>query len=432
MSAIELEPATAKMMIQQLEGSGQPPKTGVRFFTVGLEEYTSCLDEEYLGEMGTLRHRSSTFKLVEAYYGGGKTHFFYVIRDLGSSHGFVTSYVELSRKNSPFDKLELVYKEIAVNLQWPYDPERDDLSEAPGIEGLMRVWHEKVRNDFTPLTREKAQTYVAQLRGIESVSFSNAVRKAFMALVDEDEASFQEILLWLKGEGYDRRVHSRYGILEKIDRTTALRIIRSLAQWIQMAGFSGTIFLFDEGERNISLGTSRERKEAANNMVKIINETSTHRWPGVMFVYSIPDWEQFRGQFGKGGEYVALSQRLQRVFSNKNPLAPRIRLDEITPSDQSRLEFLKELGSRLADIFQIAYGSLPSDKVEQAVKLCSEAAVDLVIDISYKRTFVKAFLATLLEIRSDPEMRLDADKVQTIFDEGVQNLKDQEDEGAEF
>ena len=66
MPSSEPTPGTAKMMIQQLEGSGQPPETGVRFFTVGLDEYTSSLEEEYLGENGTLRQRSSTFKLVEA------------------------------------------------------------------------------------------------------------------------------------------------------------------------------------------------------------------------------------------------------------------------------------------------------------------------------------------------------------------------------
>ena len=111
-----LDRGMAKIMVQQLEGAGQPPRMGIRYFTVGLDDYTQALEDEYLGEDGTLQHRSSTFKLVEAYYGGGKTHFFYVLRDLASSNGFVSSYVELSRKNSPFDKLELVYKEIVNTL----------------------------------------------------------------------------------------------------------------------------------------------------------------------------------------------------------------------------------------------------------------------------------------------------------------------------
>ena len=56
---------------------GVPPSPEVtEFISVGLEKDLNVFESEYFGPEGLLRESDQgSFKLVEAYYGGGKTHY---------------------------------------------------------------------------------------------------------------------------------------------------------------------------------------------------------------------------------------------------------------------------------------------------------------------------------------------------------------------
>ena len=100
MDKTSLQPELARHIIQRVGESGQPPEQGITYLNVGNDSYLRILDEEYLAR---LKHnpRGSSFKLVQGYYGGGKTHFLYCVRDLAWTHGFLTSLVNLSPRECP-------------------------------------------------------------------------------------------------------------------------------------------------------------------------------------------------------------------------------------------------------------------------------------------------------------------------------------------
>jgi hypothetical protein len=181
----ELSPEIAKLMIQPLGETGQPPKFGIEYFSVGLDDYFDAIDKEYLGTSGILKDGGSSFKLVEAYYGGGKTHFFYALRNLAWQNNFTVAYIELHRDNCPFDKLERVYKEIALNIQYPQTLEGLISREEKGMEAFLHNWVEDIRSKLAPLTGEKIQEYMKTIKGIDSSSYANAVKNAFKSLVSK-------------------------------------------------------------------------------------------------------------------------------------------------------------------------------------------------------------------------------------------------------
>jgi hypothetical protein len=112
-SSTELNETVANHIIQRLAEGGQPPELGIQHVNVGNETYLKILETEYIGRV---LKGGSSFKLVEGYFGGGKTHFLYCVRELAWSHGFATSLVELSPHECPYDDPLRVYQAVARGI----------------------------------------------------------------------------------------------------------------------------------------------------------------------------------------------------------------------------------------------------------------------------------------------------------------------------
>ena len=135
----ELTQLVARRIIDRVGGPGEPPEYGFQYFTAGIDLYLSVIDEEYLTSL--IRQGGSSFKMVVGVYGGGKTHFLLSVRDLAWKCNFVTSNVDLSPTETPFSKLELVYKDIARNMIPPLEPEELLTGYERGIEAFIRRWY---------------------------------------------------------------------------------------------------------------------------------------------------------------------------------------------------------------------------------------------------------------------------------------------------
>jgi|Deesub1362B_J571_1020462.scaffolds.fasta_scaffold00181_35 hypothetical protein len=413
----------AKIIINKLGATGTPPEFGIEDFTVGLNTYLNVIEEEYLENFISMG--ASAFKLVIGSYGGGKTHFLYSIRNRSWKHGYAVSYVPLSPGECPFSKFELVYKSIVSNLMYPMDWEDIMKPSERGIDGFLRNWFVRKISEFQTSQKRDLliDTYLKSIGGIESSSFTNAVRNAFYTLYKGDEEKYERILQWLKGEDIDRETKNQFRITERLDRTTAFRLIRSLAQWIKIIDYSGLILLFDEAERGISISSSRERRTALDNLRQIIDECGNSRLPGVMIFYAIPDEKQLLEE--RLEIYEALRQRLMGILSQSNPSGVRIDLEklEILP-----LEFLMELGRKLFKIYRIAYPnlSIPIETIEAAIaNLARVAYQQRYADISYRRIFVKTIISAFHFLRENPDAMISAPQAQKLIKEGIKSIETQ-------
>lgn len=405
----KINPLIAKSIILKLGESGTPPDYGIQFFTVGLEPYSKVLEEEYLA--GIIKTGLSAFKLVIGSYGGGKTHFFYNVRDLAWKNNFVVSYVPLSPKECPFDKLELVYKKIVTEIMSPMTLTEMMNPQERGVEAFIKVWFYGIQRSLNGT--DELKEYIRSRIKTESISFSNAIKHAFIALIENDDEKFNIIIQWLSGEGYDKNNHSKYGITEKIDKTTAIRMIRSLIQCIRQIDYSGLVLLFDEGERGMSITSSKSKIQTLDNLREIIDECGNSKIPGAMVFYAIPDLNPLIE--GSGPTYEALKSRLTRggLFYRQNPSGIQINLEKL---EIGPLEFLTELGKKLSLIYEIAYGmKFQPEVIDVSVKNLAEVAYEgRFLDIGYRRLFVKSFIEGLNYIRFNQNAIIDISKAKAL------------------
>ncbi len=399
MNETNLEPQLAKAVIHKLGNFGTPPEFGVEYYTVGLESYLDVIEKEYLEDI--LKLNLSSFKLITGNYGGGKTHFLYSIRNLAWQHNYATSYVSLSPTECPFDRLELVYKKIVAELTPPLSAAMATSYGTNGIEFFLDDYYRKmaVERDF-----------IDRIKNLESISFSNALRAALSSLVAEDVDEFNGLIQWLKGEDTVRELRLRHRISERIDRSTAFRMLRSLVQFVSQIGYSGIILLFDEAERGMSIASTQDKRRALDNLRQLIDECGNSRLPGAMFFYAVPDENLLLE--GTGGVYEALKQRLRSSFTRVNPMGVKINLENIGVSPN---EFLSQLGGKLINIFEKAY-SLQFDAVRQktTIKNMVDSALDLQsLDVSYRRLFVIGIIEAFQMMRVEQKVieRVDADQI---------------------
>lgn len=374
---------------------GVPPEHGFQYFTAGLDPYLSVLENEYFSD-SYLRQGGSVFKLVVGVYGGGKTHLLYCIRELAWKHGYAVSYVSLSPEESPFHELEKVYGVIVRGIMPPLTPEELMSGYEQGVESFIKSWVAQKQHELTSRgysgdqLRDEMLKSADGLAGIESTSFHNAVRVAFKAVVENDEDTFRNICQWLKGEGYVRGTHAKHGILEKIDRSTAFKMIRSLIQWVREIGYGGLTVLLDEGGQKGSMG-KKDIDRHLNNLRQVVDSCGQSTLKGAAIFYAVPDLNFLDG---KTGEYTALKGRLANEFEAMNPRGVKIELEKTI---EDPVPFLEEVGRKLADVYERAYGHTFDElELHQMIESCAEEAwTQRFADTSYKRAFVTSIVRKL-------------------------------------
>jgi hypothetical protein len=419
---VEIEQNLAKQIIMKLGQSGEPPEIGTIHFSVGLDSYLNALDSEYLD--GILKTGMSAFKLILGDYGAGKTHFLYCLREKAWQRNYAVSMVALNPRDCPFDKLQLVYKEIVQKIMLkPENSYQIDMSSI-GLKVILEDWCRNTLDGFNKKQQEinvklddLVNKYLYGLKGVESASFLQAVKVYFRSYVNGDYATCEFIEKWLYGEPIPKVEMHPYHIYEKLDSTTAFRMIRSLCQFIREIGYTGLVILFDEGERQTSIASMKSRKIAFDNIRQVIDECGNSRLPGAFFCYAVPP--SFLDQVK---QYPALSQRLSSGinFSDVNPSGVLIDLEHLDLEPEA---LLMEIGKKLWNIYKIAFPNDVADLIAyKNISNMAEEVYNQTLDVSYRRIFVKALIEMFNTLRSGKES-FTIDESRQIVRSTVNNLK---------
>lgn len=417
---INVDQVTAHKIIQDVAGFGQPPEYGFQFFSVGLEEITSVIEHEYLDF--SIKHGGSSFKAVIGGYGSGKTHFLYTIRELAWNKHYVTSHVTLTPEETPFHKLEAVYRAVVNNIQPPLTPEEILSGSEVGIEAFIIRWfntvidmHKKLGFKDQELNKAVEEWLNNNIKSFESISFTRAIKNAFLTLLNNQMDDFQHILIWLKGENYTRKIHSEYGIMQKVDKETAFQRLRSLGQWMRQIGFNGLVIMFDEAEQTPSF-SSKQIAVHLNNLRQLIDACQRTSFRGFMFFYAIPD-EEFLNQ--RGQVYVALQQRMATYLTVINPSGVKINLETLFGrNDEAKMDQnLFQVGKKLYDLYSIAYQlNFDESDVSSTLNNMIKAAKDYsYYEVGILRLFVQRIIQAYHIMRSRGGTAVTLEEAQEIF-----------------
>jgi hypothetical protein len=417
---MNINPDLARHIIQRVGESGQPPEQGISYLNVGNGTYLRILEEEYLIR---LKHnpRGSSFKLVQGYYGGGKTHFLYCVRDLAWKHGFLTSLVNLSPQECPYDDSVKVYAAVAMNLTSP--PVNEGIEPTRGLTDVLRDLADDRR---TAMGEERAMVWIERTAArvsTESHSFRRAA-SAFMAAYLKGDAAREAILEpWLLGEAVPQTDTRPMGVFEAIDSSTGFKMLRSLSQIISGYGLSGMVLLFDEVDRNLSL-TSRKMLAVGDNLRQVIDLCGQARLPSTLFIYAVPP-EFLRNVVP---EYPALDQRLKSPvpLSERSPQAAVIDLEHL---DMDPAALLNGIGERLLSLFETATGWKADAAVQSHNRtLLADTMAAYTFEVSHRRLFVKTYVDFLYGQKAVDEHRLTPEEANRIIQGGYAMLESADEE----
>ncbi len=402
----DLTPELARHILDRMGSTGQPPERGARHVNVATEKILEVLRDEYLRPMAKTG-RNSTFKLIQAPFGGGKTHFLHCLRELSWSEGFCTALVGLSPKECPFDRPVSIYREVARRVELPVS-ELDTEPEAGLDRVLRRVAVDRLKEIGEPGYRTWLRTEFASAQ-IESRSYGRAVLRFLEAVVDGDFDAEEVLGDYLRGESLRNDELAPYRLRETLDDENGFRFLRSLVQSLAALGLPGLVMMFDEMDRNMSLST-RRRRDIGDNLRQMIDACGQSLLPGVIWAYAVPP--EFMDTVVP--EYPALAQRLKGAthFSAQSPLQPIIDLDHLP---LGTTELLTSIGQRLADLSELAHGH----KFEAATQAANirELARELgerSFESGTRRTFVKAAVTMLENQRREGDRALEADEIRGL------------------
>jgi hypothetical protein len=398
----------ARRIIEVVGAHGIPPEWGSNQFSVGLDPWLDVMARDYLdsyvGEDG-----GAAFKLVVGAYGGGKTHFLYNMRDLAWRRGFVVAYVPLSKDETPFHRMELVYAAVARTIAPPQGPE--DLAEG-GRRGLGAII-DQIAVGLKALKGEALEAEIeSRLASIENLGFLQAMRRALTYAAQGDHRNLEQVLGFLMGQDFDRKFLRNLGLSRGIDRSNAFSMLRSLVQFLRAFNYRGLVVLFDEAELLPSL-SSREKQNLLANLRELVDSCGNNQFQNVMFFYAVPDYSFFDGKLNV---YEALKQRLGSVFDFDNPTGVSIELERTLGDPETAL---RQIGSRLLAIYQTAYDwKAPGDMEPQIQQLAKEAFRRRGGEIGYKRLFVKSAVRLFHGARAGKLLNATAEELADLLLQG--------------
>lgn len=429
MSINEENKLVAAHIIQRLGEGGQPPEFGLGRINVGNESYLNVLEHEYFH---SLLKQGSSFKLVQGYFGGGKTHFLHCVRELAWNNGFAVASVELSPAECPYDDALKVYQNVASHLRLA----PSSIMDPPelGIGSVIRrivdkKLEEAEKNGSANPTKDVTAWFRNKLgrAWCESHSYRSAVIAFACASLENNFDEEQIFEAWLLGENITNTVLKDRGVYEQISKANGFTMMRCLLQMIVALGLPGTALLFDEVDRNLSV-SARRSHIIGDNLRQVVDLCGRHQLPHTLFMYAVPP-EFMRTVVP---DYPALYQRLKSPvpLSARSPQAVLIDLEKL---DLDPVELLTELGVKLISVFEdardVAFNhDLQAANAAALAKACAEAC----FEVNHRRLFVKTWVDFLYAQLADGESELLPEQASDLLWTGQQTITDAEEREDEF
>lgn len=413
---------SALQVLHSLSESGQPPRLGALWLNVGTDGMLDRLRKEYLDDLLRAADGQDGFgacRWIEANYGNGKTQFLRCVQEHAWELGYVSAFVELSQDECPLDHPEKVYGAVARALQaQPLSP--SDVDRSKGIETMFsQLVDRRFDGVFSGLPDEpkleQARLWIESTLAntpVESSSFRIAVVQHLLAKLRGDSEAAQVTAIYLRGEPIPPAELKPLGIYEKLDKSSGFRMLRSLCQLLQRSGLAtGTVLLFDEARRSLSLMSNKAQKVACENLLSVINRCNSGELAGTLFLYAV--MPEFFTDFAPA--YPALQQRCGA--------GTRFNLEVL--DGVSETELLSKIGERIVVVFRVAHEevAVPSEVLQAQCKLVVQHTLkETMVGSGVRRLFVKSWTQVLMQMRDQGGKGIPPEAIEQIVSGAREHL----------
>lgn len=344
----EISTARRREVVDALR-RGTVPQTGLDLFAVGLDRFTTALDDD----LATVARGGSAFHAIRGDYGSGKTFFARWLAERAKRAGLATTEVQISETETPLHRLETVYRRLTERLatathqpsalravvdSWFYTLEEEILDAGEVSDDDEKALASAVDDLMEQRLAEVARTTPA---------FAAALRGYREARAAGDAATAEALIAWLGGQkSVAASARRAAGVRGDLDHFGAMGFLQGLLTVLRDCGHPGLLVVLDEIE-TLQRVRGDVREKGLNALRQLLDEIDTGRFPGLFLVITgTPAF--YDGQQGVQ-RLAPLAQRLATDFTTDprfdSPRAVQLRLAGFD------LPSLGELGRNVREVY---------------------------------------------------------------------------------
>ena len=406
--------------------NGNVPSKGAKKLCVGrdveIEEFQRLLrkvdDED-----------KAIVKFIKGEFGAGKSFFLKVIEDMAFEDNFAVSWITISH-NLPFNKIELVYRNIAKTLRCKTGTSLEHVLDKWYTQHYNMASHDS-DNDFEKhaILRERIHDELEDTRQFSS-TFATAIENYAKLRSEGDTEGASAAVSWIRGDAnIPFSVKKKFGVKGEINKETALNFLEALSIFIKSVGYSGLVVLIDEVEYIMHLHTHQIRNTSYNYIRDIYDNCNMGKFQSALFVFA---GTPYLFEDSKKGipSYPALEERIQKVLESDyvDMRTPIIYLSDFDRDD------LINISQQLLEMHGEVYDWDAQSKVEPIIENIADELISTAGLSGGKvtaRKFVRKFITLLDTVeQNQPHFNTPED----ILNEFINNTNqiDDEDEFDEF
>ena len=392
--------------------SGNVPANGARDICMGrdkeIAEFERLLDK-------VDRDEKAIVKFVNGEFGAGKSFFLKVVEEMAFEKNFVVSWITISN-DIPFNKIDVVYKNIAKNLKCKTGTSLDHIIDR-WITGLKMMAFEESPNPQkqNELVKENLYSDLADTRE-HANSFAIAIENYNRLMNEEDYKTAAYAKAWLRGDSNIPFTEKRkFGVKGDVTKENAISFLEALSIFFFLIGYAGLVVLIDEAEFIMNLHTKKLRDIAYNYIRDIYDNCNLGKFQNTLFLFAGTP-ELFENDKKGIPTYEALDDRLKNVLNTDlaDMRKPIFDLKGFTKAD------LKEIAGKLTIMHEEAYKWNASDKITPILDDIVEIHVEnagLTGGKVTPRTFVRSFISVLDTVQQNQSFFKKSSDILEMFRE---------------
>ena len=392
--------------------SGNVPSSGTREFCMGrdkeIEEFERLLDKIDTEEKAIV-------KFVNGEFGAGKSFFLKVVEETAFDKNFVVSWITLSN-DIPFNKIDIVYKNIAKNLKCKTGTSLDHIIDR-WITGLKMMAFEESDNPQTQneIVRQNMYDDLADTRE-HSNSFAVAIESYNRLMNEEDYKTASYAKAWLRGDSNIPYTEKRkFGVKGDVTKENAISFLEALSIFVKSIGYAGLVVLIDEAEFIMNLHTKKLRDIAYNYIRDIYDNCNLSRFQNTLFLFAGTP-ELFENEKKGIPTYEALDDRLKNVL-NTDLVDMRKPIFNLKGFSESELE---DIARKLTLMHSETYNWDAQTKISPILDSIVSTHVmnaELTGGKVTPRTFIRSFISVLDTVEQNADAFEDSSEILEMFKE---------------
>lgn len=329
-----ISPKDRDAVLQALR-AGVVPRRGLHHIQVARENELRA----FLGDVERIAEGGSSFRVLAAAYGGGKSFLLTLVRAIAAEKGLLTVHADLTpdrRLYGASGQARALYQELTRNLATKAKPDGGALPSV--VEKFISSAAAEHKQSGTSV-KQVIETRLASLQElVNGYDFATVIEAYWRGHSEGNEVLKADAVRWLRGE-FSTLTDARkaLGVREIVDDQALYDQLKLLARFATLAGYKGLMVSLDELVNLFKLAHSPSRNQNFEQILRMLNDALSGSAENIGFILgSTPEalTDTRRGLYS----YQALQTRLaENSFAAKLGVTdfggPVVRLASLTPED---------------------------------------------------------------------------------------------------